>query len=127
MRYIRRKHPLKKLCLIVLGGLITVFIVFPVLYMLLSALMKPDEISRYYTPDAMAFHMLPDTISLNAFYQVLFRRPDYLLKFWYSLLISGAVRVRKIQLSRQACGVLRAHRAHTAASARDPRPELYRL
>jgi multiple sugar transport system permease protein len=59
--------------------------------MLLNALMKPDEISRYYTSQGMAFHLIPDEISLGAFYQVLLRRPDYLLKFWISLMVSGAI------------------------------------
>lgn len=87
----RRRVLLKKLCLTIVCGLVMLFIVFPVLYMLLNAFMKPEELSRYYTGDNMSFHMLPDEFSLIGFYQIIFRRPDFLVKFWNSLLLSGAV------------------------------------
>jgi multiple sugar transport system permease protein len=91
MRNRRRRVFIKKLCLTVLCGLFMVFIIFPVLYMLLNAFMKPEELSQYYADGGMSFHMLPDEFSLIGFYQIIFRRPDFLVKFWNSLLLSGAV------------------------------------
>jgi multiple sugar transport system permease protein len=53
--------------------------------------MKPEELSEYYAGGGMSFHMLPDEFSLIGFYQIIFRRADFLVKFWNSLLLSGAV------------------------------------
>lgn len=83
---------IKKLCLTLICGIIMVAIVFPVLYMLLNALMKPSEIKAYYTDAGnMTFHLLPDEFSLISFYQILFRQPQFLSKFWNSLILSGVI------------------------------------
>lgn len=68
----------------------------PLAYALLSSLMSPNEVLRYFaginSPDGRtALHLLPDAPTLDAYYQVLLRRPDYLVKFWNSLLIAGSV------------------------------------
>lgn len=36
-------------------------------------------------------HLLPDVFSLESLYQVFLRRPDYLMKFWNSLLLCGMI------------------------------------
>ncbi len=87
----RRKVFFKKLGLTLICGLVMVVIVFPVLYMLLNAFMKPSEISQYYGASGTAFHMIPDEFSLISFYQIIFRRPDFLLKLWNSILLAGAI------------------------------------
>lgn len=69
-----------------------VVIIFPVMYMLLNAFMKPSEINSYYSGSGGAlFHMIPDEFSLISFYQVFLRRPNFLIKFWNSLILSGAI------------------------------------
>ncbi len=79
--------------------LLGTLVLFPVLYTLTSSLMSPSEVQRYYAAitqtagDAAGarLHLLPDIFSLESFYQVLLRRPDYLIKFWNSLLLCGAI------------------------------------
>ena len=39
----------------------------------------------------LRLHLLPDRLSLESWYQVLLRRPDYLIKFWNSLLLCAAI------------------------------------
>jgi multiple sugar transport system permease protein len=69
---------------------IMVVIVFPMLYMLLNSLMSPAEISGYYSGE-MRFHLIPDTISFDSYYRILLSTPDYLHKFWNSMLLSGTI------------------------------------
>ncbi|MDR1299224.1 MAG: carbohydrate ABC transporter permease [Oscillospiraceae bacterium] len=77
-------------CLTLACGIIMVVVVFPVLYMLLGSLMSPAEINEYYS-DGIRFHMLPAILSLDGYYRILLQTPDYLQKFWNSMLLSGAV------------------------------------
>lgn len=81
------------LCLFVV--LCTV-VLFPVVYMACNSLMSPAEVLRYYTAiyaqDGNAvLHFIPDVLSLESLYQVFLRRPDYLIKFWNSLLLCGLI------------------------------------
>ncbi len=71
----------------------------PVAYLCCNALMSPSEIGKYYEPvrpdyDGASWarlHLLPEKISLESLYEVFLSRPDYLLKFWKSLLLSVIV------------------------------------
>lgn len=94
---------LKKLCLTLLCGIIMIAVVFPVLYMLLNAFMKPSEINAYYADaGGTVFHMLPDEFSLMSFYQILFRQPQYLSKFWNSMILSGVIVIGQFVVSSLA-------------------------
>lgn len=81
----------------VLFGLLSVVVLFPVLYMVVSSFMSPQEVNRYYATafskegDGAMLHLIPDLISLESLYQVFLRRPDYLMKFWNSLLMCGGI------------------------------------
>ena len=79
-----------RVCFTGISVLIILFIVFPVLYMLLNSFMSSSELTSYYA-DSASFHMIPDKLSLEGYYKILIHSPEYLRKFWISLLISGAI------------------------------------
>ena len=71
----------------------TVLVLLPVLYTLGNSFMSASEINRYYgrinLPGKQTlFHIFPDQFYMNAYYQILFRRSNYLIKFWNSLVYS---------------------------------------
>ena len=77
---------------------VTLAILLPVFFTLLGSLMSPGEIEHYFGPiyegaaeQTVRLHLLPDRLSLESWYQVLLRRPDYLIKFWNSLLLCAAI------------------------------------
>lgn len=78
--------------------------VFPLLYTVTNSFMSTAEISRYYGQIAQPgghtlFHLLPDVPSLDGYYQILLRRPDYLVKFWNSILLSGCIVAGQVVIS----------------------------
>jgi multiple sugar transport system permease protein len=86
----RRRKIALSLCLTLICAVIMAIVVFPMLYMLLGSLMPPPEIEAYYSR-GVSFHLIPDTVSLDSYYQILLRTPNYLQKFWNSVLLSAAV------------------------------------
>lgn len=89
-------------------ALLSVLVLFPVIYTVCSAFMSNREILYYYgslvTEEAgegrwLPFHLIPDAFSLDAFYQILLRRPDYLVKFWNSLFLTGVIVLGQLALS----------------------------
>lgn len=81
-------------------------ILLPVCFTLLGSLMSPGEIEYYFGPvyegtaeEAVRLHLLPDRLSLESWYQVLLRRPDYLIKFWNSLLLCTAIVLGQLTVS----------------------------
>ncbi len=81
-------------------ALLSALVLFPVIYTVCSAFMSNREILYYYgslvTEEAgegrwLPFHLIPDAFSLDAFYQILLRRPHYLIKFWNSLFLTGVI------------------------------------
>lgn len=66
-------------------GLTAFAALFPTAYTALNSLMNEVEILRYYAAPQMTLHLIPDQFSLESYYQILLRRPDYLIKFWYSM------------------------------------------
>lgn len=94
MRKLQRKtaHAL----IFLLLALTAALVLAPVLYTLGNSFMSTAEIARYYgrvsQPDVRTlFHLFPDRVSLDGYYQILLRRPDYLVKFWNSLFYSAVI------------------------------------
>ena len=89
--------------LIVLGTLV----LFPVAYTIASSFMSPAEVQRYYQAvqnpvqgsAGARMHLIPDVFSLESFYQILLRRPDYLVKFWNSLLLCLGIVLGQLAVS----------------------------
>ena len=92
----RREIPAKKgpiLCL----TLISLLFVLPVVLTVACSFLSPQEVQRVFGPllgeDGTAvFGALPQGFSLMGYYEVFFATPDYLAKFWVSLLLAvGAI------------------------------------
>ena len=80
------------------------FILIPIVYTVTNSFMSANEINQYYSTiyqdgGSAIFHILPDKLSLDGYYQMLFRRPDYLIKFWNSLCITIAIVVGQVVIS----------------------------
>ncbi len=79
----------KRIGFLVLFGRMSVILLatvalFPVVYMIANAFAQDvsTEVTRGF---------LPSTWGVSGFYEVFVRRPDYLVKFWNSLMLSGAI------------------------------------
>ena len=72
-------------------ALILLLFLLPVIYMLANSVMSSSEITDAYTTSSehfARFHLIPDNFSLEQYYQVFLRRPQFLNLFWNSLLIT---------------------------------------
>jgi len=78
-------------------GLLAVLTLFPLLYMVTNSFMGGAEFGRYYGKLAQELsgrnplHMIPEWIMLDGYKEVFISRPDYLMKFWVSLFLSGSI------------------------------------
>lgn len=72
-------------------ALIALLFLLPIVYMLANSVMSSAEITGAYTasPEHYAeFHLIPDRFSLEQYYQVFLRRPEFLKLFWNSVIIT---------------------------------------
>ena len=92
----RRDIPPKKgpvLCL----ALLSLMFVLPVVLTVACSFLSPQEVQRVFGPllgegGTAALGALPQGFSLMGYYEVFFATPDYLVKFWVSLLLAvGAI------------------------------------
>ena len=92
----RRAAPAKKgpvLCL----ALLSLLFVLPVVLTVACSFLSPQEVQRVFGPllgegGAAALGALLQGFSLMGYYEVFFATPDYLVKFWVSLLLAvGAI------------------------------------
>ncbi len=92
----RREIPAKKgpiLCL----TLISLLFVLPVVLTVACSFLSPQEVQRVFGPllgegGTAVVGALPQGFSLMGYYEVFFATPDYLAKFWVSLLLAvGAI------------------------------------
>lgn len=88
-------------------GFFAIFVLLPIIYTVTNSFMGAGEISRYYGQmnvegSKTMFHILPDKITIDGYYQMLFRRPDYLMKFWNSILLSGSIVIGQVIISCMA-------------------------
>lgn len=70
---------------------ITLIFLFPVIYMLACSFMTSGEVSRmldFTNRQYKSLNLIPQMASLEQYYQVFFRRPEYLLKFWNAVIIT---------------------------------------
>ena len=78
-------------------GLLAVAALFPLLYMVTNAFMGASEFARYYGSLAKGLsglnplHLIPDWITLSGFREIFLSQPNYLVKFWVSLFLSGGI------------------------------------
>lgn len=88
-------------------GFFALFVLLPILYTVTNSFMSASEINQYYgrmtqEGNHTIFHLLPDRISLDGYYQMLFRRPDYLVKFWNSIFLTCSIVLGQVAVSCMA-------------------------
>ena len=92
----RRDIPPKKGPVLFLAALSLLF-VLPVVLTVACSFLSPQEVERVFAPllgegSTAAVGTLPQGFSLMGYYEVFFATPDYLAKFWVSLLLAvGAI------------------------------------
>ena len=82
---------MKKIIKYIFLLLITAIFLFPVVFMIACSFMSSSQISEmldFANGEYKNLNMIPEMFSLEQFYQVFFRRPEYLLKFWNSVMIT---------------------------------------
>lgn len=89
--------------------ILALLILFPVIYTLSNSFMSNREILYYYgglvsdtlgnTGRWLPFHLIPDSFSLDEYYRIFLRRPDYLVKFWNSLMLTGVIVLGQLVVS----------------------------
>lgn len=82
---------IKKILKYIFLALITAIFLFPVVYMIACSFMSGSQISEmldFANGEYKNLNMIPEMFTLEQFYQVFFRRPEYLLKFWNSVIIA---------------------------------------
>ena len=85
-------------------GFFALFVLLPIVYTITNSFMSVAEINRYYGDmnkegAVTLFHIFPDRVTLDSYYQMLFRRLDYLVKFWNSLLLTGSIVIGQAVIS----------------------------
>jgi multiple sugar transport system permease protein len=88
--------------------LLAAVFLFPLVYMIANSLMSGEEILRYYSrvfrPESgsVFFHLIPDTLSVDGYFHVFLRQPEFLMKFWNSMLITGSIVLGQLAVSSLA-------------------------
>lgn len=85
--------------------MLALLFLFPLIYMLVSSLMSSDEITPmldFSTETYKSIKLIPDSFTLDQFYQVFFRRAQYLLKFWNSVVITIPTVIGQVVVSSLA-------------------------
>ena len=80
---------MKKIVKYIFLLLVTAIFLFPVVYMIACSFMSNSQISKmldFANGEYKNLNIIPEMFTLEQFYQVLFRRPEYLLKFWNSVI-----------------------------------------
>ena len=85
--------------------IITIIFLFPIVYMLACSFMGKAQISTlldFSNGTYKNLDLIPDRFSLNQYYQVFFRRPEYLLKFWNSIIMTVPTVIGQVIISSLA-------------------------
>lgn len=85
--------------------LLVLLFLFPVIYMLACSVMSTGEVGKmlnFNDGNYTDIKLVPDMFSLEQFYQVFFRRPEYLLKFWNSVVITFPTVIMQVIVSSLA-------------------------
>lgn len=85
--------------------LITAIFLFPVVYLIACSFMPNSQVSAmldFTNGEYKNINMIPEIFSLEQYYQVFFRRPEYLLKFWNSVIITFPTVIGQVVVSALA-------------------------
>ena len=98
---------------------ISIALLFPILYMVTNSFMSTSEVLRNYSaingqnvqsagaetkddsateakPDRITFSLIPEKVSFMQYYNVLLRKPKFLLMFWNSVIVTVPILVGQI-------------------------------
>ncbi len=103
-----KRNPLiyvKTLCFL----LLSLVILFPVLYSFANSFMGQEEITEAYSGILgvgadVGFHMFPEHFTLEAYGNVMLDTPEYWLKFWKSLGMAGVIAMGQLLIGGM-CGM----------------------
>lgn len=92
----KSKKPVHKILRHVVLLIFSILVLFPIVYTIMNSFMSTSEINYYYNQInsndvKTTIHIIPDYFSFDGYYQMLFRRPDYLIKFWNSILLTCSI------------------------------------
>ncbi|URZ17651.1 carbohydrate ABC transporter permease [Clostridium felsineum] len=71
--------------------------IFPVIYMVSNSLMGESEVTSAL--QNFKFHIIPDGFTLIQYYNSLLKQPDFLLKFWNSVILTVPTVIGQIVVS----------------------------
>ncbi len=96
---------IKTLCFL----LISLVILFPVLYSFTNSFMGQEEITEAYSGILsvgadVGFHMFPEHFTLEAYGNVMLDTPEYWMKFWKSLGMAGIIAIGQLLIGGM-CGM----------------------
>ena len=97
----KRKDLLFKVLLTVFAGLVAIVFLMPTVLTITNSFMTSSEISanygvmfdnissdkKTYISDTLNLKFIPDKVSFSQYFAVLFKSPEYLLKFWNSVIL----------------------------------------
>ena len=89
----------------ILLALITLIFLFPVVYMIAGSFMSSSQVTKmldFSNNEYKTISLIPQMFSLEQYYQVFFRRPEYLLKFWNSVIITFPTVIGQVIVSALA-------------------------
>lgn len=85
--------------------LITGLFLFPVVHMIACSFMPDSQIRNmmnFTNGEYKNINLVPEMFSIEQYYQVFFRRPEYLLKFWNSVIITIPTVIGQVVVSSLA-------------------------
>lgn len=85
--------------------IIAAVFVFPVIYMIASSFMPQSQVNGmmdFSGGEYKDINLIPQKVTLEQYYQVFFRRPEYLLKFWNSVIMTVPTVIGQVMVSSLA-------------------------
>ncbi|MCX8131359.1 MAG: carbohydrate ABC transporter permease [Clostridia bacterium] len=102
------------ICRYVILFSVSVVLLFPVAYMLTNSFMDSKEVAETYNTvadngdiqnkrqDTVSFKLIPESVSFMQYYNVLLRKPKFLIMFWNSVIITIPIIIGQIIVSSMA-------------------------
>lgn len=80
----------------ILLTIISLIIIWPMIFIAANSFMSNEEVDNNYRytesrGNYLNMILIPEEVSLQQYYQILFRRPAYLMKFWNSVFLTVSV------------------------------------
>ncbi|URZ01763.1 carbohydrate ABC transporter permease [Clostridium felsineum] len=92
-----KKNKVLIFCEYVVLSVFAIAAIFPVIYMVSNSLMGEEEVRN--TLQSFKFHIIPDGFTLIQYYNSLLKQPDFLLKFWNSVILTVPIVIGQIVVS----------------------------